>query len=184
MDEKTRNEDLEIIRRVRSGERDTYAGLVRKYQSRIIALCRTMVGQADAEDAAQEAFFKAYQSLANFGGQSSFYTWLYRIASNHCLSMLRSRKPSASLDRIVEEEKEGLLRLFGADPRGAIESRELMEKLLAAIKPNYRLALTLRERDGMSYEEIAEVMETSVDSVKALLQRARAEIEEKLRTLK
>jgi RNA polymerase sigma-70 factor (ECF subfamily) len=181
MDPDPRKEDLEIVARVRSGERDAYAHLVRKYQARITALCRTLVGQADAEDAAQEAFFKAYQALGRFEGNASFYTWLYRIASNHCLSALRSRKPSESLDRIVEEEKEGLLRLFGDDPRGAIESRELLERLLGALKPNYRLALSLRERDGLSYEEIAEVMETTVDSVKALLRRARAEVEEKLR---
>lgn len=181
-------DDLEIIRRVRSGERDAYAHLVRRYQSRVTALCRTMLGHSpDFEDAAQEAFFKAYQSLDKFRGNASFYTWLYRIASNHCLDLLRSRsrRPSESLDAIIEDEKEELLRLFAStpDPRSAMESRELVERILSALAPNYRLALTLRERDGLSYEEIAQVMENSVDSVKALLRRAREEVEQKLRHL-
>ena len=183
-----KNNDLEIILRVKSGERDAYAHLVRKYQGRVISLCRTLLGNSpDIEDAAQETFFRAYQSLDKFLGKSSFYTWLYRIASNHCMSLLRSksRRPCESLDAIIEDQKEGLLRLFAAspDPRSAIESKELVERILSAIRPNYRLVLTLRERDGMSYEEIAQVMENSVDSVKALLRRAREEVEEKLRHL-
>ena len=177
--------DLNIIQRVRQGDHEAYSDLVRRYQSRILALCRTLLGNSpDVEDATQEAFFKAYQALDQFHENSSFYTWLYRITSNHCLSLLRakSRHPLKSLDAILEEEKEGLLRLFASpDPRSAIESGELVERILSALRPNYRLVLTLRERDGMSYEEIAEVMEVTLDSVKALLRRAREEVEEKLR---
>ena len=187
MDPLQEKDDLEVIRRVRSGERDAYAHLVRRYHTRILALCRSLLGSSpDFEDAAQEAFFKAYQSLDKFQGNSSFYTWLYRIASNHCMSLLRtrSRRPSESLDAIVEEKKEALLSLFASpDARPAIEARELVERILSAIKPNYRLVLTLREQDGMSYEEIAQVVKNSVDSVKALLRRAREEVQEKLRHL-
>jgi RNA polymerase sigma-70 factor (ECF subfamily) len=178
-------DDIEVIRRVRAGERNAYADLVRRYQGRVMALCRTLLGNSpEVEDAAQEAFIKAYQSLDKFQGQSSFYTWIYRIASNHCLSLLRSksRHPAESLDAIVEEEKEGLFRLFSnSDPRAAVEAQALVDKILSGIRPNYRLVLILRERDELSYEEIAQVMEVSVDSVKALLRRAREEVQEKLR---
>ncbi len=180
-----KQKDLEIIQRVRKGDCQAYADIVRRYQVRVLAHCRTMIGQADAEDAAQEAFFKAYQSLDQFREDSSFYTWLYRIASNHCLTLLRSksRKPVESLDAIAEDQKEGLLNLFsqGPDFRDTMDARQLVERVLSALPPNYCLVLTLRERDGMSYEEIAQVMENSVDSVKALLRRARVEVEEKLR---
>ena len=185
MDPSQEKGDLEIIERVRSGDRNAYAHLVRRYQSRVVALCRTLLGNSpDVDDAAQEAFIKAYQSLDRFRGGASFYTWIYRIASNHCMSLLRSKagRRTESLDALLEDEKEGLLKLFaGPDPRLSIESRELVERILSAIRPNYRLVLTLRERDGMSYEEMARVLETSVDSVKAQLRRARDEVEEKLR---
>lgn len=179
-------DDAAIIRRVRSGERDAYAELVRQYHARVIGLCRSLLGNThDAEDAAQEAFFKAYEALDSFRENASFYTWIYRIASNYCLSLLRTkaRRPSQSLDALLETKKAELTRFFAAvpDPRSAFEARELLDKVLSAIRPNYRLVLTLREQDGLSYEEIAAVTESSVDSVKAQLRRARDEAQEKLR---
>ncbi len=177
--------DSEIIGQVLSGNRDAYAELVRRYQARTIRLCASLLkNEKDAEDAAQEAFIRAYQSLDSFRQTSSFYTWLYRIATNHCLSLLRNKsaKSTESLDALLENEGDGVERLLSsADFRRSLEARELTTKLLGALRPNYRAILVLREAEGLSYEEIGQVLSCSVDSVKAQLRRARMEIDEKLR---
>lgn len=125
-------------------------------------------GGADAEDAAQESFIKAYRSLAGYQGQASFSTWIYRIASNKCLDVLRKR----GRERAEPLEAAGEL----AEPVEDLESREQAAALLSELSPEYRLALTLRELQGFTYEEIAETMNCSLDSVKARLRRARAEL--------
>ncbi len=157
-----------------------------RHQARIVRLCASLLRNAsDAEDAAQEVFFKAYSSLARFQKNSSFYTWLYRIASNHCLGILRTagRHRTESWDALIESQGEKIQELFtpAADPRRAVESADLVSKILSTLKPNYKLVLTLREVEGLSYAEIAHVMDCSADSVKAQIRRARAELEDKTR---
>lgn len=178
--------DSEIIGQVLSGNRDAYAELVRRYQARIIRLCASLLRhEKDAEDAAQEVFVKAYQSLGSFQQSASFYTWLYRIATNHCLSALRNkgRRMTESLDSLLEAEGDQVAALFSSQPdfRDSLQAKELLTKLLDSLRPNYRAVIVLREVEGLSYEEIGRVLACSVDSVKAQLRRARQEIEEKLR---
>ncbi|MBI3554439.1 MAG: sigma-70 family RNA polymerase sigma factor [Elusimicrobia bacterium] len=177
--------DEELIDRVRSGDDRAYAELIRRNHARIFGLCASMLGdRTSAEDAAQEIFLKAYQSLGKFGGKSAFSTWLYRVASNHCLDILRkaSRRRAESLDAVLEEEGGRLERLLRApDEERRAEDADLVERVLATLPPDYRLILTLREVQGLSYEEIMEAMDCSLDSVKARLRRARESLEDSLR---
>ena len=138
-----------------------------------------------AEDAAQETFFKAYQALPAFRGQSAFSTWLYRIASNHCLDLLRKRQreQTESWEALVEESGEQIqeLRTTPHDPKTALANTELVQRALAQLSPDYRLILTLREIEGLSYEELAEALHCSLDAIKARLRRARQELLERVR---
>src|SRR5262249_26795052 len=133
----------------------------------------------------QEVFVKAYRSLSGYRSGSSFYTWLYRIASNHCLDLLRSkgRRPAESLDALLDEKGDSVEGQFAVldNTRAASEAKALIGQILQLLPPDYRVVLTLREIEGLSYQEIADTMECSIDSVKARLRRARIDIEEKAR---
>ncbi len=179
-------DEADLVRQAREGVRAAFAELVRRHQPAVLGLCRTMLGDADeADDAAQEAFLKAWRSLGGFSGGSRFGTWLYRIASNHCLDLLRarSRRATQSLDELVEAESPALQRALGtgAPASAALEASDLAARLLATLPEEQRLALVLRETQGLRYDEIAEVMGCSVDSVKARLKRARETLQESLR---
>ena len=179
-------EDIEIIKDVLEGDQQRYALIVRKYQSRIFSLCVSMLSDASlAEDAAQEIFVKAYRSLSRFQGHSSFYTWLYRIASNHCLDLLRkkSRNKTQSWEALVEEKGEQIHELLTASGKeeASAESSELIQRVLSCLSPEYRLILVMREIEGLSYQEIAASLHCSLDAVKARLRRAREDFERKLR---
>ncbi|MDE2510133.1 MAG: sigma-70 family RNA polymerase sigma factor, partial [Elusimicrobia bacterium] len=177
--------DNELIESVLNGSRDDYAELVRRHHARVSGLCVSMLGRSAAEDAAQEVFLKAYSRLKDFRRDSAFSTWLYRVASNHCLDLLRAegRRMSESLDGLVEREGPGLQRLL-ADPSDAprsFEDSELVRDVLSRLPDDYRLILTLREMEGLEYKELMEALDCSMDSVKAKLQRARRKFREVLR---
>ena len=175
-----------IIQRILRGERDAYAELVRAHQSRIRGYCRYLLRhEADAEDAAQEIFLKAYQSLDRFRGDAAFSTWLYRIAANHCLDRLRRarRNPTDSWDAMIEahgERAEALLATTDT-PSDPVERTELLQMVLAALPERSRQVLVLRQMQGLSYTELAEVLGCSLDAVKGRLKRARQELDETLR---
>ncbi|UPT72796.1 MAG: sigma-70 family RNA polymerase sigma factor [Elusimicrobiota bacterium] len=177
--------DEDLARRAAGGDDAAFAELVRRHAPRVRALCEaTLGGPAEADDAAQETFLKAHRSLGRFDGRSAFATWLHRIAVNHCLDVLRaaSRRRSESLDALLEADGAALgLALSEESPAKALEARDTAERLLARLNPEQRLALTLRETEGLSYEEIADAMSCSLDSVKARLRRARAELLEAAR---
>jgi RNA polymerase sigma-70 factor (ECF subfamily) len=159
---------------------------VRKYQGKILKYCISMLtNTAEAEDAAQEIFIKAYQSLNQFRGASSFSTWLYRIAYNHCRDILRkiSRHHTESWEALAEREGDKLERLLSVphDSIMALEDCELIIRVLSHLPSDYRTVLVLREIEGLSYQEIAETLNCSLDAVKARLRRARQNFEEKLR---
>ncbi|MEK7859594.1 MAG: sigma-70 family RNA polymerase sigma factor [Elusimicrobiota bacterium] len=180
--------DLELVERVRSGESAAYAELVRRHHGDVFGLCLSMLGgAAEADDAAQDVFLKAYRSLDRFRNDASLRTWLYRIASNRCLDLLRSRARdrSESLEAILESEGGRLKDLLPveSDSSQAAENADLVERVLRQLSPEYRLILTLREGQGLDYEELAEAMGCSLDSVKARLKRARAVFEGLLRHL-
>lgn len=167
--------DQELISRVLSGEQGDYAELVRRHHARVMGVCLSMLGdEASAEDAAQDCFLKAYRRLADFEGQSAFATWLYRIASNRCLDLLRQRARRAESPlEAVANAIEGC--------RDVSEEKELVARTLACMPEDYRLVISLREIEGLSYEELTQVLDCSLDSVKARLRRARLSFTEHLR---
>lgn len=157
-----------------------FADLVRQHAPRVRALCAATLGNADeAEDAAQETFLKAHRALPRYKGGSAIGTWLHRIAVNECLDRLRAagRRRSQSLDALLEADANALgAALSEASSAKGIEDRDTIERMLNRLIPEQRLALTLREVQGFTYEEIAEAMDCSLDSVKARIKRARAEL--------
>jgi RNA polymerase sigma-70 factor (ECF subfamily) len=177
--------DKQLVARAKSGDRRAFDLLVLKYQHRIMSLVSRYVGDADeVQDVAQEAFIKAYRALPGFRGDSAFYTWLYRIAANtaknHLVSRAR-RPPGSDVDPDDAEfmDGAGALReletpethLFGE------ELRAVVQRALEELPEELRAAVTLREFDGLSYEEIAEVMECPVGTVRSRIFRAREAID-------
>ncbi len=186
MDEDAALGELSLVQRVVAGDRDAYAELVRAHQTRVLRLCASMLGDPTlAEDAAQETFVKAYQALSSFRRESTFHTWLYRIASNHCLDLIRKRRRerTESWDTRVEQSGEPPheWRTASQDPHTVVANADLVQRALAQLSPDYRLILTLREVEGLSYQELADTLRCSLDAVKAKLRRARQALLERVR---
>jgi len=188
MDNKT---DQYLVERVQEGDKQAFDILVKKYQHRIVVLVsRFLKDSADVQDVTQEAFIKAYRALPNFRGESAFYTWLYRIAvntaKNHLVSLGR-RPPSVDLDVNDAEQFEGSLALKEqATPERLMlkdEIQRVVTETIEGLSEDLRTAITLRELEGMSYEEIAEVMGCPVGTVRSRIFRARETIQVKLKTL-
>lgn len=174
-------EDLQIIDRFKNGDPSAFEDIVLKYQDKIYNLCRHMLGSAhDAEDAAQDVFLKAYQALTKFQPNASLYTWLYRIAVNTCIDY--RRKPLfASLFSRSEEGDDVMIDSpsYEPSPERLYESKEADRALwrsLAKISPKLRAAIVLKEVEGLSYEEIAKVLDISLGTVKSRISRAREEL--------
>ena len=180
--------DADIIQSVLSGDKDAYAELVRRHHVRVLAVCGHLLQiPSEAEDAAQDVFVLAYKRLSSFRGDSAFSTWMYRIATNYCLDLLRKRKreKSDSIDRLIEEKKDASLHTlhFESGPETVMERKDLVTRLLSRLNENERTILILREAEGFSYQEIAAILEISIDAVKARLKRARQSLQEKTRHL-
>lgn len=183
--------DEELVRRVQRGDKKAFDSLVRKYQYKITQLINRYVKDPDeALDVAQESFIKAYRALASFRGESAFYTWLYRIAINTAKNHLamRSRRPTDDeIDFEQAEQFEGGARLRELEtPEGLLLTDELAHVIQSALEDlpdELRAAITLREFDGLSYEEIASVMECPVGTVRSRIFRAREAIDNKLKSV-
>jgi len=183
--------DRELVQRVQRGDKTAFDLLVLKYQHKIIKLVSRFVREpSDALDVTQDAFIKAYRALPNFRGDSAFYTWLYRIATNtakNYLTSQRRRLNDVGIDREDMESREQDLGLDDmATPYNLLVKDEVERTVFETIDSlpdDLRTALTLREFDGLSYEEIAEVMECPVGTVRSRIFRAREAINEKLRAL-
>jgi RNA polymerase sigma-70 factor (ECF subfamily) len=175
--------DIEIIAEVLGGNSNAYAELVRRHQSKIRVYCNGVFGAGPAaDDAAQEVFIKAYQALGSFKEKSSFGTWLYRIAINHCRDLLRKkgRNRESSLERMRDEQGDAFdARLARPGDQAALGARELAEKILDGLSESSRTVIVLREVQELSYEEMMEVLGCSLDAVKSRLKRAREEIDKK-----
>ncbi|MEH6550202.1 MAG: RNA polymerase sigma factor RpoE [Pseudomonadales bacterium] len=177
--------DQALVKRVQKGDKRAYDLLVIKYQHKVMGVISRYVRErADMEDVAQEAFIKAYRALPNFRGDSAFYTWLYRIAINTAKNWLVAqgrRPPSTDVDVADAEYFEGDSALKDIEnPENALFGQELKAVVDAAIKElpdDLRTAVTLREFDGLSYEEIAEVMGCPVGTVRSRIFRAREAID-------
>src|SRR5579872_5489992 len=173
-------EESQWIAEAREGDKEAYRKIVEHYQDRLFGLALSMVRKREqAEDLTQEIFIKVYFALKQFEGQSAFYTWLFRIASNHCLDYLRKRQLSlVSLDSTVDENeniaKVQTLEAPAAErPEAGMEVHTEMEDLLADIDPDHRLVLNLRELQGYSYEDIAALMKSGDNKIKSRINRAR-----------
>ncbi len=180
--------DQDLVARAQKGEQDAYGELVRRHHAPILVLCVSMLGdREEADDAAQEAFVKAYRSLSRFQRDCAFSTWMYRIASNHCLDRLRrrARERSESLEAVLEAGGDAAEAVMPALPSAtqALEDADLVERALACLPPDYRLILTLRETQGLDYHELTQTLDCSLDAVKTRLKRARRLFEEKVRHL-
>ena len=183
--------DQQLVERVQRGDQAAFDVLVKKYQHKIMSLISRYVKQpGDVADVAQEAFIKAYRALPNFRGESAFYTWLYRIAVNTAKNYLvsRSRKPPGT--DIDAQEAEFLDDGHGlkdiASPESQMLSDEIKQTVLDAIDAlpdDLKQAITLRELDGMGYEEIAITMDCPIGTVRSRIFRAREAIDKKLKPL-
>lgn len=187
----TVDDDQQLVKRVQNGDKRAFDLLVLKYQHRILGLVVRFVHDPhEAQDVTQEAFIKAYRALANFRGDSAFYTWLYRIAintaKNHLVSRNR-RPPSSDVDSSDAEFYDGDHGLKDmASPERLMLRDEIDETVQHSIKQlpeNLRRALTLREFDGLSYEDIATVMQCPVGTVRSRIFRAREAVDNALRPL-
>ncbi|QYJ77985.1 RNA polymerase sigma factor RpoE [Shewanella acanthi] len=183
--------DQQLVERVQRGDKNAFNLLVLKYQSKVISLISRYVrNQADVTDVAQEAFIKAYRALANFRGESAFYTWLYRIAVNTAKNYLVSqgrRAPANDVDAEEAEYYEGsdALKEFASPERLMLsdEIKKVVFETLETLPEELRMAISLRELDGMSYEDIAIIMDCPVGTVRSRIFRAREAIDKKLQPL-
>lgn len=181
--------DNDIVKRVQQGDKEAYNILVLRYQHKVCDLAFKFVGNyVDANDVAQEAFIRAYRALNNFRGDSSFYTWLYRIVSNTAKSFLehnQKRRYTVDIDDPDfdnQQDVRGLL-VTHETPDALIESEELqqvIEQALDELPADLKRAMILREVEEMSYEEIAAVMHTPIGTVRSRIFRARQFIEERM----
>ncbi|MBU1190034.1 MAG: RNA polymerase sigma factor RpoE [Gammaproteobacteria bacterium] len=184
--------DQLLVERVQQGDNKAFDLLVLKYQHKIVSLITRYVhDHAEALDVAQEAFIKAYRAIGRFRGDSAFYTWMYRIAintaKNHLVSMSR-RPPASDLDaQDAEQYVLGDSRLKDTgSPEHELARSELqtaINKAIAGLPDDLRTAITLREMEGMSYEEIAITMDCPIGTVRSRIFRAREAIDQQLRPL-
>ena len=184
--------DQELVARVQRGDKKAFDLLVRRYQSKILLLVgRYIRDPGESQDVAQEAFIKAYRALPGFRGESAFFTWLYRIAINTAKNHLqsRSRLPVSDGDVDIEdaEQLDSAPRLKDQEtPEHLLLTEELGAVITAAIEElpeELRTAILLREMDGLSYEEIADVMACPVGTVRSRIFRAREAIDKRLKPL-
>jgi RNA polymerase sigma-70 factor, ECF subfamily len=183
--------DNEIIRRVLDGEKDMFRGLVEQYQPMVFRICMGFLhNKDDAEDLTQEVFIQAYLSLSGFKGNSSFATWIYRIAVNVSLNKMRSTSRNLflrRLDSLLGTQKKGNeIQLFlpdNEDPESLLigsEHRKWVQQALNSLPDKQRTAIILSKYDDMSQVEIAQIMNTTEGAVESLLQRAKVNLREKL----
>ncbi len=183
--------DAQLVKRVQKGDKKAFDLLVLKYQQRIIKLVSRYVRDpTDTLDVAQDAFLKAYRALPNFRGDSAFYTWLYRIAINTAKNYLvtQSRRPMESESFRVEGEQVDLESMLKdlATPESLLITDEIKEAIAEAIEQlpdDLRTAINLREVEGLSYEEIADVMTCPIGTVRSRIFRAREAIDHRLKAL-
>ena len=183
--------DQALVERVQRGDKTAFDLLVQKYQHRVIkVISRYVRDQSEVYDVAQEAFIKAYRALPRFRGDSAFYTWMYRIAINTAKNYLVSqgrRMPNVDIDAQEAEQFEGASGLREqATPEQLLMRDQVESTVYSAIEQlpdDLRTAITLRELEGLSYEEIADAMDCPVGTVRSRIFRAREAIDKKLAPL-
>lgn len=180
----TRDEEARVIRAVLGGDASRFEDLVHANEKSIYNLCLRMLGdEQDALDASQEAFFKAFRALKNFRGDSLFSSWLYRLASNVCLDMLRKRPAAADLTLEDEDEFDRLFRDPRPSPQQELERKELRQTVAEALQElpdDFRQAVVLRDVNGLTYEEIGRITGLEQGTVKSRIYRARKKLADAL----
>ncbi len=181
--------DAELMLGFRHGDEKAFSTLVRKFQDRVLGLAYRYLGDRDAaQDLAQEAFLRVFKARERYEPRAKFSTWLYRIVVNLCLNELRWRKGRQSVALAIATETSSNLNIDLADdeeqaPHEALENAELatkIQEIITTLPESQRIAILLNKYEGLSYQEVAEAMETSVMAVKSLLTRARVKIKERL----
>ena len=185
-----REVDHQLVERAQRGDKHAFELLVIKYQRKLARLLSRFIRDAsEVEDVTQEAFIKAYRALPSFRGESAFYTWLYRIgintAKNYLVAMGRRAPTMTEVDNVEAEDLEqgGQLKDLNT-PESQMMSRQIAETVnqtLQALPEELRTAITLREIDGLSYEEIAQIMNCPIGTVRSRIFRAREAIADRLR---
>jgi RNA polymerase sigma-70 factor (ECF subfamily) len=179
-------EETELVKRARKGDLEAYDQLVQRYQERIYATIYHMTSNhEDANDLAQEAFIKGFQALKSFKGGSSFYTWVYRIAVNKTINFLKQRKNRShmslnDLDFNAEHDPDLVALISDKTPRREAGLTELQEKLNEAMQKlsePHRLVVTLHDVQGLSHEEIAQIMGCNIGTVRSRLFYARQQLQ-------
>ncbi len=181
-------DERDLIRQCQKGDVQAFRHLVEHYEGRIYGLACSILGDPEAaRDAAQEAFVRMYKALGNFEGRSNFYTYLYRITTNVCLTFAQreQRRPDrVSIEGMQEASDMALDRFLGTDePQNDIERiglREEIQKVLDCLSPEHRAVVVLKDIEDLSQEEIADVLDVSVGTVKSRLSRARARLRDLL----
>jgi len=181
-----KSDESSIVDRFKNGEKAAFEELVLKYQDKIYNLCRHMLGNThDAEDAAQDTFIKAYQKLKDFKPEASVYTWLYRIAVNTCLDY--KKRPFFESFFKKADEGEDFIDEPASDrpsPEKLYESKQIgyaLHNSIRKLPSKLRTAIVLKEIEGLSYEEIADILEVSIGTVKSRISRARDELKKLLK---
>ena len=186
-----RDFDFQLIKRIQNGEHQAFTLLVKKYQNRVAnILTRYVRNSGDIADVTQEVFIKVYKSLASFRGESAFYTWLYRITVNTAKNYLTSqsrRPPASDIDAFEADSYDGSDALKESDdPEGILHSQEIKNVILNTIEQlpaELKSAITLRELEGMSYDEIAKIEDCPIGTVRSRIFRAREAIDKQLKPL-
>jgi RNA polymerase sigma-70 factor (ECF subfamily) len=183
--------DQALVERVQKGDKRAFDLLVRKYQHKVVGVISRYISDwSECQDVAQEAFIRAYRAIASFRGDSQFYTWVYKIATNTAKNYLVSQGRRPPTDDIAIDDAvqlEGGARLKDrATPEHELLRQEIEQTVFATVEQlpdDLRTAITLREVDGLSYEEIAEAMNCPIGTVRSRIFRARDAIDQQLRPL-
>lgn len=173
--------DQTLIADCLEGRTDAFGSLVRKYQDRLFRTMTAIVGsREDAQDVVQDAFVRAFQNLESFRGNAAFYTWLYRIALNAASNRARRQRPNLSIDHLRDQTgHEPADDREGTQPHQGLERQERARQVhqaLAQLSEEHRTTLVLKEMEGYKYEEIAEILNCPVGTVRSRLHRARVEL--------
>lgn len=186
--EQTVNADVLLVQRAQKGDSRAFDLLVLKYQHKVASVVAKYVSEQDIiEDLVQDSFIKAYRAISGFRGDAGFFTWMYRIATNTAKNHLESmgRRPSyrgKDIDELVKIDTPELLRDYDT-PDNLLAKNQLdthLKETIARLPEDLRVALTLREFEGMSYQEISEIMDTPIGTVRSRIFRAREHVESEL----
>jgi RNA polymerase sigma-70 factor, ECF subfamily len=184
-------DDHSLVEACRAGQTEAFGALVERYQDRLFQMIRRLGSPAeDAKDILQDTFLRAFQKLDQFHGESSFYTWVYRIAVNQALSGYRKRRTRSMLgwksEQPLPPREEPVDDSVDADPTFSIERAErerMVQAALGQLGPEHRAVIVLKDFDGRRYEEISAILDVPVGTVRSRLHRARCELRDRLVSL-